>query len=329
MYNNEKKLQEKFIFLLKEKIPRHLANTLMEMLPLEKEAIYRRLRGEVAFSFFEMATLSSSLSISLDNIAEIASPYRSQWYHLHIRDYCEFKPIDLNMSYNYIKAIIAAAGDPNSEFGIAANMIPLHIGLLHLPVYRIYLLKWRYQSGKTPRNKLSYSDIRVPEAEKKTYQQYLDAVRKIKYTFFIWDNSFFLSLINDINYFYNVRMITRTEMQMLKLEMFRLLDTLEHFADEGQFDTGNKVETYVSDLDFDSTYTYLSSDNMSICMNSVYSLGAFTSLEKEACEEMKNWVLGLKKSSVLISGAAQYDKIMFFEKQREMLEKHFVIDEEK
>jgi hypothetical protein len=327
MYSDEKKLQDKFIALLKDKIPRHLAGRLMEMLPLEKEAVYRRLRGEVPFSFFEMATLSSSLSLSLDNVADIVSPYRSRWYHLHVRDYYEYKPIDMNMSNNYIKAIYLAADDPNSEFGIAANVLPLHIALLHIPLYRVYLLKWRYQFGKVPQSNLSYADIREPEAEKKTYQQYLAAVKRVRRTFFIWDNSFILSLINDINYFHNIRMISRSEMQMLKREIYRLLDTLEHFADEGQYDTGNKVETYVSDLDFDTTYTYLSSENISISMNSVYSLGAFTSLEKEACEGMKNWVLGLKKSSVLISGAAQYAKIMFFEKQKELLEKRFVIAE--
>ncbi len=328
MYNKEKILQERFISLLKEKIPHHLANTLMKILPLEKEAIYRRLRGEVSFSFIEMATLCTHLGISLDHIANIVSPYRSQWYHLHVRDYSELKSIDLNMSYNYIKVINMAANDPYSEFGIAANTLPLHIGLLHLPLYRIYLLKWRYQFEKTKKNKLNYSDIQVPEKEKETYRMYLDAVKKIKHTFFIWDQSFFISLINDINYFYNIRSISKEEMHMLKQEMFSLLDTLEDYADEGEFDTGNKVEIYVSYLNFDTTYIYLSSNNISMSMHSTYNLGAFTSLEKEACEETKNWIMGLKKSSNLISGTAQRDKILFFENQRKILDKHFILEKE-
>lgn len=328
MRDKEKKLQEVFISLLKEKIPTstRLANALLDILPLEKETIYRRLRGDVPFSFAEMATLAAHLGISLDGITNIISPYRSQSYQLHIRDYCEFKPIDLNMSHNYIKAINMATTDPNSEFGVAANMIPLHIGLLHLPIYRVYLLKWRYQFGKTPKNQLSYADIQVPEEENETYQQYLDVVKKIKHTFFIWDNSFFTSLINDIIYFYHIRMIKRDEMEMLKQEVSCLLDTLKHYADVGEFDTGNKIETYISNLNFDTTYTYLSSDSISISMCSVYSLGSFTSLEKEACDEMKMWILGLKKSSDLISGTAQQEKIRFFEKLRDVLEEKFALD---
>ncbi|MDR2913755.1 MAG: hypothetical protein LBV74_02810 [Tannerella sp.] len=325
MYNKEKNLQEKFISLLKEKIPRHLAKTLMEILPLEKEAIYKRLRGDVSFSFVEMATLSTHLGISLDNIADIVSPYRSQWYHLHIRDYNELKPIDLNMSYNYIKVINLAADDPDSEFGTAMNMLPLQISLLHYPIYRVYLLKWMYQCGKTTKDKLTYSNTLVPEAERKTYQLFLEAVKKIKRTVFIWDRSFFRSLINDINYFYSIRIISPKEMEMLRQELSRLLNTLEHFADYGEYDTGNKVETYISNLAFDTTYTYLSSENINVSMNNAYCLGAFTSTEKDACKEIKNWIQGLKKSSSLISGVSQYEKIAFFEKQKSYLDKNFII----
>ncbi|MDR2920707.1 MAG: hypothetical protein LBV72_15270 [Tannerella sp.] len=325
-HTKEKTLQAKFISLIKEKIPGQQVNTLMEILPLTKEAVYRRLRGDVPFSFVEMATLSAYLGISLDYVAETISIYRSQWYKLHIRNYDEFEPIDLNMSHNFVKAINIAADDPDSEFGIAANILPLHISLLHFPVYRIYLLKWKYQFGKTPKSELKYSDILVPEAEKETYCLYLNAIKKIKYTYFIWDGSFLLSLINDINYFHSIRIINREEMHMLKQEINRLLDTLESYADNGKFErTGNKIETYVSSLNFETTYSYLISNNMFIGMGSAFCLGAFTTLDKEACQDMKKWIQGLKKSSTLISGAAQRDKILFFEKQRNVLDENFII----
>lgn len=327
MYHiKEKNLQEKFISLIKEKIPGNLVNTLMKMLPLTKEAIYRRLRGDVPFSFVEMSILSTYLAISLDNIADAVSIYRFKWYQFHVRNYDDFKPIDLDMSHNYVDVINIAAEDPNSEFGVAANMLPLHIGLLHLPIYRIYLLKWKYQFGKTPKNELRYADIKVPEEEEKTYRKYLDAVRKIKYTFFIWDSSFLISLINDINYFHSVLIINREEMRMLKQELGRLLDTLEYYADNGKFEkTGNKIETYVSSLNFETTYTYLSGNNVYVSMSNAFCLGAFTSLDKDACEETKKWIQGLKNSSTLISGAAQRDKIIFFENQRDILEQNFIV----
>jgi len=327
MYNKEEQLQQKFVSLLKEKMPVRTVSEISKILPLEKEAIYRRLRGEVCFSFVEMATLSSYLGISLDGIANIASPYRSMSYQLHVRDYNELKPIDLVMSNNYIDAINRAIESPHSEFGIAANMLPLHISLMHPPLYRVYLLKWRYQFGSPPKDGLAYSRIDMPEEEIDACRRHLEAVAKIKYTFFIWDSSFFVSLINDINYFYSIRVINGEEMHMLREEMLAVLATLEDYADSGQFaSTGNRVDTYISNLNFENNYSYLYSDGICISMSSAYTLGAFTSLDKEACEAMKRWVTGLKRSSNLISGAARRDKLAFFNKQRDILDSSFITD---
>lgn len=41
----------------------NLANVLMDILCMSKEAIYRRLRGEVAFTFSEVAIIASQLGI--------------------------------------------------------------------------------------------------------------------------------------------------------------------------------------------------------------------------------------------------------------------------
>ena len=46
----------------------NLANVLMDILCMSKEAIYRRLRGEVAFTFSEVAIIAGQLGISLDKI---------------------------------------------------------------------------------------------------------------------------------------------------------------------------------------------------------------------------------------------------------------------
>lgn len=45
-----------------------LANFLTNTLCMGKEAVYRRLRGEVAFTFDEVAVISHKLGISIDQI---------------------------------------------------------------------------------------------------------------------------------------------------------------------------------------------------------------------------------------------------------------------
>ena len=59
---------------LKEKIPpkTNLANLLMDTLYIGREAIYRRLRGEVPFTLEEAALISRKLGVSLDKIVGVS-----------------------------------------------------------------------------------------------------------------------------------------------------------------------------------------------------------------------------------------------------------------
>lgn len=58
------------ISAMKEKLPQdtNLANLLMDILYIGKEAVYRRLRGEVPFTLAEAAVISQKIGISLDRI---------------------------------------------------------------------------------------------------------------------------------------------------------------------------------------------------------------------------------------------------------------------
>lgn len=59
---------------LKEKLPpkTNLANLLMDTLYIGREAIYRRLRGEVPFTLEEAALISRKLGVSLDKIVGVS-----------------------------------------------------------------------------------------------------------------------------------------------------------------------------------------------------------------------------------------------------------------
>ena len=56
-----------FINVLQQKIPQKasLVNTIADLPVIDKDAVYRRLRGEVNFSFIEMASIAIKLGMSL------------------------------------------------------------------------------------------------------------------------------------------------------------------------------------------------------------------------------------------------------------------------
>ena len=63
-------LNNGLIKAMREHLPEetNLANYIMDIISIGKEAVYRRLRGEVPFTFYEVSLLSQSLGISLDQI---------------------------------------------------------------------------------------------------------------------------------------------------------------------------------------------------------------------------------------------------------------------
>ena len=68
------KLNEGLIEAIKEKIPANsnIANVLMDNLFIGREAVYRRLRGEVPFTLIEAAIISRKLGVSLDKMIGVS-----------------------------------------------------------------------------------------------------------------------------------------------------------------------------------------------------------------------------------------------------------------
>ncbi|MDR3267657.1 MAG: hypothetical protein LBT83_01135 [Tannerella sp.] len=309
---------------IKDKIPEKssIANVLADILSIKKEALYRRLRGEVFFTFAEIVTISQQLNISLDRVAGSVSPYRSHLFQLHVQDYFDTNEVDYKMTADYIAVIKAAGQEPFSEYGFATTTIPLHFSLFHKSIYCLYILKWMYQFGDIGKIR-PYSEIVFTERQKKLNHQYLQEVMSIKYTYYIWGEYFLVYLINDIKYFHCIRLISTDEVLLLRKEIAYFLDHMEKMAIQGAYANGNKVEIFVSSLNFETTYHYLSSENIHISMISSFAIGAVTSLEKEVCDKLKIWMQALKRTSTLISCSAEKERILFFEKQRNILKESF------
>ncbi|MDR2139073.1 MAG: hypothetical protein LBP50_05960 [Tannerella sp.] len=318
----DKVLHEKFIDIAKEKIwdKTNFAATLADLLCIKKEAIYRRLRGEVFFTFAEMVTIAKKLDISLDHVAGMVSPYRSHSFTLHVENYIRQEEVDYKMTADYIAAIRRAGSLPYSEFGYTITIIPLPFSIFHEPFYYLYILKWMYQTGNY--NAL-FSEISFNERQKQMNAQLLREMMSVKYTYYIWDELFLTYMLNDISYFYSIHLMSNADMLLMKKEIEYFLNRLEKLAMQGAYSNGNKIDIYVSSLNFETTYYYLSSDVENISMITSFSVGALTSLEKSVCEKMKIWMQGLKRTSTLISCSAEKERIAFFEKQRMILRTFF------
>ena len=99
-----------------------------------------------------------------------------------------------------------------------------------------------------------------------------------------------IHLVNDIKYFRDINLVTEEEVEKLKEELILLLNELEEVATIGMFPkTRNSVNVYISNIDFEATYSYAGTENLEIGMIRIYSINSITSLDKAFCKSQKDW----------------------------------------
>lgn len=309
----------KFIETMQERLPggANLANILMEILELGKESVYRRLRGDVAFTFDEVVYLSKHFNISLDSIFGERVSNGAMFNMQFLRSNSEMQNYeDLVNYYSNIFGYIAK--DPQSELSLASNMLPLvsYSSYDALTRYRIY--RWMYQNSK-----LTYpgtlSDSEFPVSVMNMQRKLTSDIQNIGNVLYIWDANVIVSLVKEILYFAGLRLISYDDVEILKGELLCLLDELEGLTVKGRFDNGHPVSIYLSDLNFDMSYGYAEREGFQISFFRAYSTNSVDSQQKSICEEHKRWINLLKQHSTLITQSGEAEKIRFFNEQRRIV----------
>ena len=313
-YNSE------LIKAMNEKLPNgtNLANTLIDMLYLGKEAVYRRLRVEVPFTLAEAAAISQKMGVSLDKLAGTNVDSNAIFDLNIIR---QTDPLETYYSIvdNYVKIFRDLNHDPASELCTSSNMIPQTFYLKYELLSKFRMFKWIYQFEKIDIEK-HFEDIEIVDKLLEKQREFVRESQEFQHTEYIWDSKLFIYLINDIKYFASVHLISQEYVQKLKKELLQLLDELEEIATRGTFRTGQEVCIYISNINFEATYSYIASPAYHISLVRVFAINSFATRDEQVFNSVKEWIHSLKKFSTLISQSGEMQRIKFFKMQREIVE---------
>jgi len=302
---------------LEKKIPEKtkLVEMLTEILFMEKGAIYRRLRGEVPFNFYEVVIIAEKLDISLHNIIYTDS-VRADRYELKIIEYTNMNEIDYKQWEDYISLIGLVKNDPRSEMAESSNVLPMSIYAGFDSVSKYFLFKYQYLYSGTE-SRIPFHDLVVPERLQRIHRSYFIVSKGFAKTVYIWDCLIFRNLVTDIKFFSAINLISGDDIQQIRKDLFALLDYIEKITSDGCFkETGNPVSFYISDINLDADYSYLQFNDMYISFVRTLILNSVTSTDQSSFVIIKNWIQSLKKSSVLITQTGLVHREDFFEKQR-------------
>ena len=310
-----------FLAAIQQKIPQRamLANTLTDLLDIEKDAVYRRLRGDANFTFTEMALIARNMGISLDSIAGIEN-LQSKPSKMNISRQVNPTEFDYEMFEGHVNLLKSIKDEPATKIWGAGNLLPHYLYQDYEYLTRFYRFLWNQLSGYG--TTCPYHEIIVPERLLVLQKETCLYARHISSTLYVFDSMVFQRLATNIRYFARIRLINEDDVQLIRNDLIDLLNNLEKLAIRGKHeDTGNEVSIFISDMDCDTNYSCLKSRNIQMTLFWAFILNAIVSMDDEVFNETTTWIRSLQRTSTLISFSGEITRNAFFNAQRKIIER--------
>ena len=313
-------IQDKLIATIRDRVPSDInfTNYLSDLLNIGRESVYRRLRGEINFTFDEVATLSKDLNFSLDNLIGIKKDANAL-FNIHMLQKIDYLDIYVNKMLEYGKLFRESSAQMPTRARISANTIPyfFHISYEALSKLRIY--KWLYQNQKiNPGDK--YADYILPKKILDTHKTFFQDIQTVPKITMIMDNNVFWSVTKDIEYFLKRNLLSDDDLLVLKQELHRMVDALEKMATEELCKNGVEIEMYISAVDLEASYLHYEYGDNQFVQVRIYSISAIDSFDPGIGKIQKQWMESQKRYSVLISGSGEMQRFEYMNKQREYID---------
>jgi len=315
-------LYQELLFRLRNRIAQNskLVAKLVDILSLEKEAVYRRLRRDVPFSFEEIVIIAKEFNISLDRTFGIdvktLLPFRSQVTQNEV-----LVEIDYSILDKYLQFIKDMEADASGKIWLVTNLFPQLFYTGFENICRFYYFKWLYYSIPDCQTK-PYHEIVFPDRLVQIIKDIFVYSKRIKACYIVLGNQIFKDFVNDVAYFNSIRLVKDEDVLRIKDDLFCFLDYMEDVAIKGYFDDPkNEVFIYNSDISVNTSYFYFDS-KISVPHAVVWSFifNTIISFDSEILEMMKQRIRSIIRTSTLLSITDEKQRMEYFEEQRKIVE---------
>ncbi len=231
------------------------AATVAEILNIGREAAYRRMRGEVPFTFGEAALVAARLSFSLDRIMGTDDP-DCVLFRLDFSDGQTLLEDYPGKVESWIGKMEEIASDEQSEFSLAGSSLPAALYLGYEGLVRFRFFKCFFQHGMLDGANNRFDDMQLPPHVFDLSRRLRQAVRQIDTTYYVLDHSCFKHWVNAIRSFRAMRLISEgcvreLREELLPLGALRMARDLTGVAVVGEEERLREIEQRRPELVFD------------------------------------------------------------------------------
>jgi len=318
---NDLDLNENFLAALKEKFSKQtlLISAVEDILKIERESAYRRIKGIVQFTIREMGILAHHLNISLD---DLLNDHQTNVLHIHMLCPRAGESLEERTQRvkEYIDKIKMIENSTESELGVAYANLPMEFYTPHPHLLKFIYFRWgNYYVG--PEKFKDFAKWKIPDYIHNYHANVMRMFGNMKKLLYIWDKSIIWDIANDLKHFASVRMITENDIMKIKNDLHNMLNELERLvAAGGTLNNPDKIEFYISHVKIGVTYSYLwSKEYAASYITSLYMLSTINE-NRATCTNVREWVKSLRRVSTLISGTGEKERILFFKEQHQIIE---------
>lgn len=313
-------INEKLIEVLKNNTPAkgNTVDILMDILPMGKESAYRRLRGEIPFTLNEAVLICKRLNLSIDRLInnDGNESYDFKLQAIYLKDplgeFCK-------MLSGIAEGTQKMSVDPNCFSYRAYRVLPVEFFFRYRFISKVYMYILFYQLQ--PHNLPSkLEDLHVPEKIFDLQSKVADALHNVNSTI-ILDRHIGEDFIGQVRYFALMGLFESSEIKQIKEDLYRMIDDLEKCASTGLSFAGKKMEVYISNISFDSSYSYMEGSGIKLGAITLYCIDYLLSTHPDVLENQRLWIKSLIRFSTQISVSGEYQRNEYFYKQRCLVDK--------
>lgn len=316
-------LNSKLIISIKEALPPQIkvATYLMDLLSIGREAVYRRIRGDVSFDLEELSVISKALSISIDDV--LGKNDTTALFSINMIQEESFFEQYCNSLIFYTDIFSRMKMYSGSQVQGANNELPFSFYLSYEKIAKFYLYKWVYQL-QTSKPTVPFSEFYLPQRVIDLNKKYISESNSSCHTTSILSQNVLSSFLNTVKYFYKLNLLNNQDIEDIKNELLCMLERLESMSISGVWMDDFEFNFYISNIDFDTTYSYMQCPEFELSTIRVFSINVVRSFTPEICQANKKWIESLKRYSTLISKSGDLYRTEFFNNQRKILRDIFI-----
>jgi len=306
---------------IQERIPKSLKliDFLMDALDIGRESVYRRMRGEIPFTFEEIGILSLRLGFSVDEIIGCDTNNRII-ISLSTNSDSDHDESFLDTLKEYTRYTEVISSSEEVEVLAAINRLSLFLIIGYDNLFKFFYYHWIHQTYSVSFNE-SFKDTVIPSDIQEMRQQFIESKNQLKNVSFIVDREIMLNVVRKIQYYYSRRLITPEEIVIIKDELDLFLKNLKTVLQTGQNSTGHAYSFYLSLLDIDTNNNCaVFGDGNIASLYWLFPTKPIVIINQEICQMQKHWLESFKKYSILITQSNELLQESFLEKQQSFID---------